>query len=228
MSDLTLVMLGAGSSTRFGLNVKKQWLRIGNAPLWVLVTDRLASMHPFAQIIVVAAKEEIGYMERFGEFTFCEGGQTRQESLKNALEYVQTPYVMVSDIARCCIPESLVERLIASKTCADVIVPVLRVQDTAFYQDSPIAREDVRLIQTPQLSRTQALQDALKTETAFTDDSSAIKANGGTVWFIEGAHEAHKLTRLDDLQKLPVLLRQQAIVLLELDLMCMLLATQGQ
>lgn len=205
MSDLTLVMLGAGSSTRFGLDVKKQWLRIGNQPLWALATNRLASMYSFAQIIVVAAKEELEYMGRFGDFTFCEGGATRQESLKNALKYVQTPYVMVSDIARSCIPESLVERLISSKTCADVIVPVLRVHDTAFFQDSPIAREDVRLIQTPQLSQTEALKDALKSEIAFTDDSSAIKANGGTVWFIEGDEKAHKLTRLQDLQKLPCL-----------------------
>jgi 2-C-methyl-D-erythritol 4-phosphate cytidylyltransferase/2-C-methyl-D-erythritol 2,4-cyclodiphosphate synthase len=205
LSDLTLVMLGAGSSTRFGLSVKKQWLRIGDLPLWAVAANRLASMHPFAQVIVVAAKEELEYMRRFGEYTFCEGGSTRQESLQNALEYVQTPYVMVSDIARTCIPESLVERLIGSKTCADVIVPVLRIHDTAFFQDSPIAREDVRLIQTPQLSQTDALRQALQTDTAFTDDSSAIKANGGTVWFIEGDEAAHKLTRIEDLQKLPCL-----------------------
>ena len=205
MSDLTLVMLGAGSSTRFGLSVKKQWLRTAELPLWALATKRLASMHPFAQVIVVAAHEELEYMSRFGNYTFCAGGETRQESLENALKHVQTPYVMVSDIARTCIPESLVERLIASKTCADVIVPVLRIQDTAFYQDSPIAREDVRLIQTPQLSKTQALKEALKTKTSFTDDSSAIKANGGTVWFIEGDEAAHKLTRIEDLQKLPCL-----------------------
>jgi len=205
LSDLTLVMLGAGSSTRFGLSVKKQWLRVGKLPLWALATQRLASMHPFAQVIVVAASEELEYMRLFGDYTFCKGGQSRQESLENALKLVQTPYVMVSDIARTCIPESLVERLISSKTCADVIVPVLRIYDTAFFQDSPIAREDVRLIQTPQLSQTNALRKALKTKTPFTDDSSAIKANGGTVWFIEGDEAAHKLTRLEDLQKLPCL-----------------------
>ena len=205
MSDLTLVMLGAGNSTRFGLSTKKQWLRIGHFPLWAIATNRIASMHPFAQVIVVAAKEELEYMRRFGEYTFCEGGNTRQKSLQNALEHVQTPYVMVSDIARTCIPQSLVDRLISSKTCADVIVPVLHIHDTAFFQDSPIAREDVRLIQTPQLSRTDALRQALQTDTAFTDDSSAIKAKGGTVWFIEGDDAAHKITYIEDLQKLSCL-----------------------
>lgn len=205
LSDITLVMLGAGESTRFELSVKKQWLRIGHTPLWALATKRLASMHPFKQVIVVAAKEELEYMKNFENYTFCKGGSSRQESLKNALKHVDTPYVMVSDIARSCIPQALVERLISSKTCADVIVPVLRIHDTAFYQDSPFAREDVRLIQTPQLSRTQALKNALQTKTTFTDDSSAIKANGGTVWFIEGDEAAFKLTKLEDLLKLSCL-----------------------
>ncbi|NLC28768.1 MAG: 2-C-methyl-D-erythritol 2,4-cyclodiphosphate synthase, partial [Campylobacteraceae bacterium] len=67
------------------------------------------------------------------------------------------------------------------------------------------AREDVRLIQTPQLSQTEYLRQALKSETLFTDDSSAIKAKGGTVWFIEGDENAHKLTHLRDKSKLTCL-----------------------
>ncbi|MBE0496746.1 MAG: bifunctional 2-C-methyl-D-erythritol 4-phosphate cytidylyltransferase/2-C-methyl-D-erythritol 2,4-cyclodiphosphate synthase [Campylobacterales bacterium] len=205
MPDLSLVMLGAGSSTRFGLSVKKQWLRIGCDPLWLVATNRLLAMHPFAKIVVVAPKAELSYMRHFGEFTFCEGGDTRQDSLKAALAHVQSEHVMVSDIARACIPQTLFTRLIGSAGCADVIVPALKIADTAFFQDDPIDRNEVRLIQTPQLSRTKALKEALKSAVSFTDDSSAIKANGGTAWYVEGDERAHKLTFAGDLAKLSCL-----------------------
>jgi len=203
--DLSLVMLGAGSSTRFGLPVKKQWLRVGCDPLWLVATKRLVAMHPFAKVIIVAPKAELAYMRHFGDFTFCEGGDTRQESLKAALLHVNTPHVMVSDIARACVPQEVIARLLGSAGCADVIVPACKVTDTAFFQDDPINREEVRLIQTPQLSHTQALKNALKTDVCFTDDSSAIKANGGTAWYVEGDERAHKLTFAGDLAKLSCL-----------------------
>lgn len=198
-------MLGAGSSTRFGLPTKKQWLRIGHEPLWLLATKRLMKMHEFARVIIAAPPEEIKYMQNFAQYFFCEGGKSRQASLECALSNVETKYVMVSDIARACIPEALVHRLIASKDCADIVVPALKISDTAFFQDDPISREDVRLIQTPQLSQTKKLYEALQSKTVFTDDSSAIKAKGGTVWFVEGDEDAHKLTHLKDRFKLSCL-----------------------
>jgi 2-C-methyl-D-erythritol 4-phosphate cytidylyltransferase/2-C-methyl-D-erythritol 2,4-cyclodiphosphate synthase len=198
-------MLGAGNSTRFGLPVKKQWLRIGLEPLWLVATKRLAAMHDFKEIIVVAPEPELFYMRQFGDFIFCPGGQTRQESLKAALAHVTSEHVMVSDIARACVPFEVISRLLKSADCADVIVPALKVTDTAFFQDDPINREEVRLIQTPQLSRTSVLQNALESAVQFTDDSSAIKADGGTAWYVEGDEKAHKLTFPRDITKLPCL-----------------------
>ena len=45
MSDITLVVLCAGESTRFELSVKKQWIRIEDKPLWLHVTDKLSSFN---------------------------------------------------------------------------------------------------------------------------------------------------------------------------------------
>ena len=39
MSNITLILLAAGSSSRFKLDVKKQWLRVGEKPLWYFVAD---------------------------------------------------------------------------------------------------------------------------------------------------------------------------------------------
>jgi len=112
---------------------------------------------------------------------------------------------MVSDIARACIDSELLYELIAHKENADCVVPYLHVNDTVVYQDKTINRDDVKRIQTPQLSKTDALKFALQNETEFTDESSAIVANGGTRFFIEGHDDAHKITRLSDLSTLPCL-----------------------
>lgn len=202
MSDITLVMLCAGSSSRFGLKPKKQWLRIEHTPLWLFVTKKLSSYTPFAKIIVVSSADELNYMNNFDEtFTYVAGGNTRQQSMKNALEYVTTPYVMVSDVARSCVPKSVLENLIAQKGNADCIVPYVNVSDTVVYENQTINREDVKLIQTPQLSNTAKLKTALNTSVEYTDDSSAIQAMGGKVTYILGDVASKKLTYEKDLQE---------------------------
>ncbi|HQT36885.1 MAG TPA: 2-C-methyl-D-erythritol 4-phosphate cytidylyltransferase, partial [Sulfuricurvum sp.] len=103
MSDLTLILLAAGNSSRFKVPVKKQWLRIGHDPLWLFVTNRITKMVSFANVIVVAHPEELPFMRSMCDITLVAGGSTRQDSLRNALSQVDTPYVLVSDIARACI-----------------------------------------------------------------------------------------------------------------------------
>ncbi|MCJ7764566.1 MAG: 2-C-methyl-D-erythritol 4-phosphate cytidylyltransferase, partial [Thiovulaceae bacterium] len=100
MSEITLILLAAGSSSRFGLPVKKQWLRIGHSPLWQFVADQFNSTALFSNIIVTSHKDEVPFMQDFCDYIIVEGGESRQQSLKNALLHVNTPYVLISDIAR--------------------------------------------------------------------------------------------------------------------------------
>ena len=206
MSNITLVVLCAGSSSRFGLKAKKQWLRINSEPLWLYVTKKLQNYTLFDKIIVTSHIEELNYMENFSDnITYVTGGNTRQESMKNALEEVSTKYVMVSDVARACVPKDVITQLINNKDKADCIVPYLSVSDTVVYENDTIDRDSVKLIQTPQLSNTIKLKDALNNSTVFTDDSSAIKANKGTVSYIKGSSLSKKLTFGSDLTDAPCL-----------------------
>ena len=205
MSKLTLILLAAGTSSRFELNVKKQWLRINHKPLWQFVADRLHQTTFFDKIIITSHVDDIEYMKSYSDFILVEGGNTRQQSLHNALEEVTSEFVLVSDIARVCVNEEFLSRIISKRSDADCIVPYLKVTDTIVYEDTTIDRDKVKRIQTPQLSRTQALKDALLSNEDFTDESSAIVANGGTRDFILGEDDAHKLTYARDLNKVPCL-----------------------
>ena len=205
LSNTTLILLGAGSSTRFGTNVKKQWLYTGEIPLWLHVAEHFEKSADFDEILIVSSAEELTAMQNFASYTYVQGGNSRQASLSNALAHVTSKYVMVSDIARCCVPTAMIQRILDAKEVASCIVPVLPITDTIYLDSKPIEREKTKIIQTPQLSKTQLLKKALQTETLFTDDSSAIASLGEKVYFVDGSIKAHKLTTIEDLQKVTCL-----------------------
>ena len=205
LSDLTLVLLAAGSSSRFVLDVKKQWLRIDHQPLWQFVALKLQNTQLFNKIIIASSSDDIEFMKNYADYTFVEGSSTRQKSLQNALKEVDTEYVLVSDIARSCISEKFLQTIISKKSSSDCIVPYLKVTDTIVYENETIDRDKVKRIQTPQLSRTSVLKNALATDKEYTDESSAIVANGGSREFILGDEAAHKITYISDLNKIPCL-----------------------
>ena len=205
MSDLTLVLLAAGEATRFKKPVKKQWLRIGKQPLWLYVAKEFEKMRLFDEIIIAAHPDEISYMQRFEDYTFVKGASSRQDSLMNALNFVKTKLVLVSDVARACVDIAICKRLLDGLKDADCVAPVLPINDTVYYDGKPIDREKLLSIQTPQLSKTKLLKKALEQNGTFTDDSSAIYNNGGKVAFVEGSNSLHKLTYAKDLAHLPCL-----------------------
>ncbi|HJE03051.1 Bifunctional enzyme IspD/IspF [Aliarcobacter thereius] len=206
MKEITLVVLCAGNSTRFDNSCKKQWLRVGNIPLWLDVTSRLSSYSDFSKTIVVSKEDELKYMQNFSDdFIFVKGGDTRQESIKNALEFVDTKYVLISDVARSCIPKDMFLRVLDKKSEAFCVVPILDVSDTVIYEKNCINRDEVKLIQTPQLSQTSILKDALNSNIEFTDESSAIKNKGYEITYVKGDIRAKKLTFIDDLNEIPCL-----------------------
>jgi 2-C-methyl-D-erythritol 4-phosphate cytidylyltransferase/2-C-methyl-D-erythritol 2,4-cyclodiphosphate synthase len=205
LSNVTLILLAAGSSTRFELDIKKQWLRVGNQPLWQFVAEKCEKTKLFKKIIITSSLDDIEFMRYYSDFVFIEGGNSRQESLKNSLKEVDTEFVLVSDIARSCISEKFLQNIISYRGKSDCIVPYLKVSDTIVYDDQTIDRDKVKVVQTPQLSLTSALISALEQKKEFTDESSAIVANGGSREFILGQSSAHKITHIEDLKKLQCL-----------------------
>ena len=205
MEAITLVLLAAGSSTRFGMGTRKQWLYQGHKPLWQKVADDFVNAFGFEHVVVTGSADDLDHMRRFGDYAVVAGGATRQASLRAALQEVVTPWVLVNDVARCCLDRIMVERVIAARDQAACIVPVLGVTDTLYLGDDPVDRTQARRIQTPQLSRTDILKRALESPINHTDESSAIRALGESIHFVPGSTHAHKLTHAEDLNHLACL-----------------------
>jgi len=206
---VSLIILAAGSSSRFEKKAAKQWLRIGDMPLWQFVAERLNGMYGFEKCVIASHPDDYAYMRSFiddeSRFEIVKGGKERQFSLKNAIENIKSEYVLVTDVARACIDKKLIERLMEKASLFECVVPYIKVCDTVLYEDAAIDREALKRVQTPQLSKTEFLKNALKSEKIFTDESTLIASFGGKVSYVKGSEEATKITYSDDLNLLSCL-----------------------
>lgn len=203
MREIALILLAAGESRRFKedsqLHCKKQWLRVGDTPLWCFVTRQFHQLYSFKQTVVALSPEEIHYAKAFVDgFEIVAGGSSRQESLLRALQKVETQWVLVSDVARCYIGKNVLDAIL-SVSDADCVAPYLEVYDTVYSDDfGYLQRHNLKRIQTPQLCYKPILLQSLAAG-SFTDESSAIKSYGGKVAFVQGSPKLHKITRKEDL-----------------------------
>ncbi|SHO80923.1 2-C-methyl-D-erythritol 4-phosphate cytidylyltransferase / 2-C-methyl-D-erythritol 2,4-cyclodiphosphate synthase [hydrothermal vent metagenome] len=207
MSDISLILLGAGSSSRFrrgnnSVYPKKQWLYSDNKPIWLQVVETFEDIYNFKQIMIVSSQEDISYMANFVTHKLVVGGSSRQESLRNAMNNIKTEFVLVSDIARCCIDKDMIDRVINARDDGDCVIPVLNSVDSVYFENKPVNRDNIKLVQTPQLSRTKILKKALSSDIEFSDDSSAIAHIGGNIKFVDGSLNAHKLTTINDIKSI--------------------------
>lgn len=200
--ETTLLLLASGDSVRFsqGKFPKKQWLKVGENPLWRHLVDVFLGFG-FEKIFVVISQAEVGYARKFFP-SILQGGKTRQESILKALESVTSPYVLIHDVARFHPVADVVDRLFDEALrdpMISCVAPRLEIADTLYHQggDYP-KREEYFLIQTPQLSKVQDLRDALM-QGEFSDESSALASHKKKVAFTQGSPMLHKMTYPHDL-----------------------------
>lgn len=175
------------------------------------------------QAIITASQKDIAYMRKLIENTLCfnicgktfeiplkiiEGGSTRFKSLKNAMQEVSSDYVIVSDCARFDTKLQVLKDMFSelTKNNYDCIVPYLNIADTTLYYDEilaihkPINRENLKCIQTPQITNTKRLLESFSKHQDFSDESSAIcSLDNPTICFVEGSKDMAKLTFHDDI-----------------------------
>ncbi len=89
------------------------------------------------------------------------------------MSVVDTPFVLVSDIARCCLDREMVERVIELREVGASVVPTLKPTDTLYLNSTPLNRDEVRSYSNPSTILHNTLKRALdSTDREFTDDSS--------------------------------------------------------
>lgn len=215
--DTAVIIVAAGSGTRFGAELPKQFCRLGDKPVVMHSIRRFSAALPEAQIIVVVSADRKAYWldlcRRHGfatPHTVALGGATRWQSVKNALEHVEPGrrLVMVHDGARPIVKADVIERLLAAfdDPSTEGAIPVMPVTDslrmTTEVGTTAVDRSHFMAVQTPQAFRRNRLDEAygLRYEPAMTDDASVMEAAGfDRLATVAGDEATLKITRPADL-----------------------------
>lgn len=207
------IIVAAGSGSRMGNAVPKQFLLLGDKPVLSYTIKAFADAFNDLQIILVLPKD---HLEK-GKYAIAQtnvadririvaGGDTRFQSVKNGLEYISgESIVFVHDGVRCLVSQMLIQQCYKQAVEKGSAIPAVPATDTIRLVDAAthylIDRNNVRFIQTPQTFQSQLLLDAFKQAElpAFTDEASVVEAFGKPVFLIEGEYDNIKITRPIDL-----------------------------
>ncbi len=220
MSQHFVIIVAAGSGSRMSSDLPKQYMLLDAKPILMHTIDQFAKANVQANIILVISESMQAFWdEQCKEYAFhtshqiCYGGASRFQSVKNGLRYIQKNYELspgdvigVHDAARPLVSQTLIENLYQScKPENPAIIPAVQSSNSvrlgSLKESKAVDRDQVWLVQTPQVFEASLFQEAYKQEeeSTFTDDASVIEkmSNGLTIY--PGDHKNIKITFKEDI-----------------------------
>ena len=209
------IILAAGNGTRLSNNIKKQFIKIHDKQLFLFSFDSFCSSN-IDKILIVSSKEDINYVrslvssnEKF--LDVIAGGETRQQSVKNALDYLKgiladDDVILIHDAARPLIKVPLINEVINKTIEYDCCSLILPIKDTIISlsnnnYESTLERDKLASVQTPQGFKFKIIYEAhLKAmHSSATDDAQLVKSLGLNIHLIKGDEQNFKITTNEDL-----------------------------
>ncbi|NND92251.1 MAG: 2-C-methyl-D-erythritol 4-phosphate cytidylyltransferase [Granulosicoccus sp.] len=231
MEPLWMVVPAAGSGSRLGADVPKQYAMLSGQSMLQHTLSRLVQVPDVAGIVVCLAVNDAHWPEvdaaNHPLIHATPGGQTRAASVAAGLRFIldrsaEDTWVLVHDAARPLVSLTDIKRLTDAVYNSGAIGGILatRVQDTlkradtACYVQGTVSRRDLWQAQTPQLFRAGELFAALQSISnsgvvaeEITDESSVMERSGYEPLLVESLQPNLKVTRPTDLLLARVLLQ---------------------
>ncbi|HUP54293.1 MAG TPA: 2-C-methyl-D-erythritol 4-phosphate cytidylyltransferase, partial [Methylomirabilota bacterium] len=200
----TALIVAAGSGTRLGGDVPKQYRLIAGKPVLRWAVEALLA-HPAIKAVrvVIGADQDAlasAALEGLDVGPLVTGGAERADSVRAGLAAVESDSVLVHDAARPFCPPEVVDRLLARLEFFDGAAPVLTVGDTLARAgdtlDEAVDRAGLVRVQTPQAFRVDALRQAYADWVGAppTDETSVARAAGLSVATVQGDPALDKIT----------------------------------
>ena len=214
--DTAVVIVAAGSGSRFGSKIPKQFCMLGGKAVVMHAIDSFRMALPEAEMVMVISGDMADYWHElclktgFQSPRLTTGGKSRSESVKNGIEALgmKEGTVMVHDGARPLVDETTIMNVAkAISYGADGALPVTPVTDTLREitesgTSVTVDRARFRAVQTPQAFNLRKLTEAYKKagNNSFTDDAGVMEAAGFTdIRMVDGNVDNIKITNPRDI-----------------------------
>ena len=212
--------MAAGSGTRMGGSLPKQFLEIGGKAILQKTIEVFLEACPGISVVTVLNSDYIQYWRDYclkHNFTcpqtIVAGGFTRFHSVRNALEKIpEGAVVAVHDGVRPLVTASLVREMFENVAEIPALIPVVPCVDTLKVLQK--AGDELRTVegavadrsvlyaaQTPQIFHSELLKSAysMAYDTMFTDDASVVQKYGKSLSYTMGERLNIKITTQEDL-----------------------------
>ena len=218
MSDFAVIIPAAGKSTRFGDPQRKKTLvSLAGKPVWMHAVERFAQRKDVRQVLLVIAPEDRelfqanhGAAAAMLGVRLVVGGQRRMDSVRNALERVDSdcPFVAVHDGARPCLTKDWIDRVFDDARQHGAAILAAPITGTVKHANAnheiteTRPRDGLWEAQTPQVFRTDWLLEAYARWTGdeATDEARLVEHLGKTVRVTPCSRMNLKITTQDDLR----------------------------
>ncbi len=213
---ITVIIPSAGSGTRMKTNKNKLFLPLSDGKSILSHTIEKFLTHSAIDEIIIPCKDcdRENIQKILSEFStnknvlLVKGGETRTDSVQNALNITQSDIVLIHDGARPFVTHEVIDRVIDGVKLHGAVIPVIPPQDTVKesengYITKTLSRDSLALVQTPQGFVTEKLKYAysiISPNEIYTDDSSVYEKIG-KVFVVRGDKNNIKLTTPEDKPK---------------------------
>lgn len=221
-----LIIPAAGSGTRSGQHIPKQYVELLGVPVLAHTLRAFATMKECEEIVIAIDRTWRATAEQCADgiahVRFVPGGEERQYSIANALRDLggNPELVLVHDAARPCVPRAMVERVLRAANEYGAAVPAMAITETVKRVNDDgrvtetIERGNLRAVQTPQGFRRELLASAYRHAAlrgiVGTDDASLVEAYGARVQVVDGSLDNIKITVPEDFKRAEAILTSWA------------------
>ena len=221
MHKSALILVAAGTGTRAGQDIPKQYYRLGGKTILQRTLENCSKSFNFSDVICVIAKGDTradNAISKSGISVRCvEGGKTRTDSVRaglNALQDTPPDYVYIHDAARPFISKAVIDALSKALDSHDAAAPALPVTDALKLKDGSSAdRSQFLRMQTPQAfdyGKIMAAFTALEDGTQAADDIAIANDAGLSLKFVDGDERNFKITYPHDFEKAEYMMAQNS------------------
>ncbi len=215
-----VIIMAAGSGTRMGGPLPKQFLEIGGKAILQHTIEAFLEACPGISVVTVLNADYVEYWRNYclrRNFTCPQmtvsGGFTRFHSVRNALDKIPDgALVAVHDGVRPLVTADLVRTMFEKAETVQALIPVVPCTDTlkVLHKDGDelktvegavADRSVLYAAQTPQVFHSEVLKSAysLAYDTMFTDDASVVQKYGKSLSYTIGERLNIKITTQEDL-----------------------------
>ncbi len=217
-----VLMVGAGSGTRHGGDIPKQYQSLGDIPVFRRTLNTFCEHPQINSVHAIIAKDAapLFAMAAHGlDVQSHVGGECRTASVRAGLAALADDppdLVLIHDAARPFISADLISRLIAAASSTNGAAPGLAPSDALKkivehdQAAEDVARSGLAQVQTPQVFPFKPLYQIytkLPSTADFADDIAVAQSGQLPCTIIEGEVENFKITRPGDLERAERLLR---------------------